>query len=363
MSYQQTELSQNDKKPPIVNPTMVIAAGLAAVLAAFVTSRFGVAETLIGEALAAMIATTGRYAITARLDHMGNAMAGAPIVRSAVRVQRALGRFFTSPSEGRRPTLFGGLLAGVVAFLLGMGTVTAAELSAGKSLPCWIWDNCPQDSPEATLPSVLGGGPSDDPLSIIGDGPSDEPLSFIEDALVNDEQPPAGREPNEGGAPTANENTKEDVASSTVIKPEETKPPEPCDVEEVTARSPKRDVKLATTTTGAGKNKRAKHCPPRPTVPPNSAPSPSPPPASKPSPPPATKGKKPSPATDESPSSAPTGGETPPTSELPPSEPPSSSEPLTNGVSTSGPPPIIEPPSPAPSVPLTNSSEPPTTRS
>jgi hypothetical protein len=34
--------------------------------------------------------------------------------------------------------LLGGLLAAVASFAVGMATVTGVELSAGKSLSCWV---------------------------------------------------------------------------------------------------------------------------------------------------------------------------------------------------------------------------------
>jgi hypothetical protein len=281
MSEQHPEMSQKHNEP-IVSPTPVIAAGLAAVLAAFVTSRFGVAQTLIGEAFAAMIATTGRSVFRAYLAHMGNAMAGAPILRSVVRAQGALEWFFSLPPGARRPILFGGLLAGVVAFSLGLGTVTAAELSAGKSLPCWIWGNCPRGTSDTTLPSVMGGGLSDEPSGMVEGEPRDDSspitedttgedsLPIIEGKPGNDEQPPAGRGLGEGRVPLATENTEEDTAPSRGTKHEETKGFETapsCDVEEPSTRRTKKDVKPTTATTGDGQNQGPQQCAPSPPVP------------------------------------------------------------------------------------------------
>ena len=62
-------------------------------------------------------------------------------------------------------------MAAGISFVLALGAVTALEHSAGKSLTCWVWEDCPAESSSAddepseqqsktTLPSILGGGPS-----------------------------------------------------------------------------------------------------------------------------------------------------------------------------------------------------------
>jgi hypothetical protein len=82
-------------------------------------------------------------------------------------------RGFSSPPGGRwrRWSLLVGrsVVAAGISFLLGLGAVTALEHSAGKSLTCWVWEECPAQSSDdegggssdqSTRPSIFGGGPS-----------------------------------------------------------------------------------------------------------------------------------------------------------------------------------------------------------
>ena len=56
------------KGAPVVSVHQVVGAGLAAATAAFVTSRFGVAGTLLGAALTAMIITGGSAILKSYLE-------------------------------------------------------------------------------------------------------------------------------------------------------------------------------------------------------------------------------------------------------------------------------------------------------
>jgi len=150
-------VDQREDRQPLVKPSTVVAAGLAAALAAFFTSRFGVAGTVLGAALTAMIITGG------------SALFGFYMERAAARARDVRG--LTRMAPPRRSVLLGGLLlAAVASFVLGMGLVTAVELGVGKSLSCWVWNKCPTTddggagaaSSGATTgarPSILGGGP------------------------------------------------------------------------------------------------------------------------------------------------------------------------------------------------------------
>jgi hypothetical protein len=62
--------------------------------------------------------------------------------------------------------LFEGLLAAVVALFLSLSIVTAVEISAGESLTCSVWKNCPGDAAEGTPPSIMGGGLSESAATI-----------------------------------------------------------------------------------------------------------------------------------------------------------------------------------------------------
>jgi hypothetical protein len=87
--------------------------------------------------------------------------------------QKAPYRGFSSPPGGRwrRWSLLVGksVVAAGISFLLGVGALTAIEHSAGKSLSCLVWEECPvqasadeddSSSDTSTQPSIFGGGPS-----------------------------------------------------------------------------------------------------------------------------------------------------------------------------------------------------------
>ncbi len=159
-----------------------MAAGFAAAVAAFVTSRFGVAGTLLGAALTAMIITGGSAILRAHLETVtGNVrkvprklrerrnrwragrsaepdtMPQRPDLRDnfAGRMRAALDWFSHLPPLTRRSILVKGLIAAAVAFVIGMGAIYAVEKGIGNSLSCGIWAKCP----EGASPGIkLGGG-------------------------------------------------------------------------------------------------------------------------------------------------------------------------------------------------------------
>jgi hypothetical protein len=159
-----------------------MAAGFAAAVAAFVTSRFGVAGTLLGAALTAMIITGGSAILKAHLETVtGNVrkvprklrerrnrwragrsaepdtMPERPDLRDnfAGRMRAAFDWFSHLPPLMRRSILVKGLIAAVVAFVIGMGAVYGVEKVIGNSLSCGIWAKCP----DGANPGIkLGGG-------------------------------------------------------------------------------------------------------------------------------------------------------------------------------------------------------------
>ena len=71
------------------------------------------------------------------------------------------------PSARRRFILIRSVVAAGVSLLVGLIIITALEFGVGKSLSCWVWDECIKESSAersgrtaraSTLPSVLGGG-------------------------------------------------------------------------------------------------------------------------------------------------------------------------------------------------------------
>ncbi len=173
------------QKQTILDLPKVIAVGIASPVATILTSRFGVAGTLIGLALGAVI-------LTALADFLKVYLARAPATVAKVpdtvvkmpgglrarlswrnilsRLRAAFARFSSLPpaSARRRSILIGSIVAAGISFLVGLSVVTALELGVGKSLSCWVWDDCPTESSTddgrtsitSTLPSILGGGQS-----------------------------------------------------------------------------------------------------------------------------------------------------------------------------------------------------------
>ncbi len=162
-----------------VDSHQIMAAGLAATGAAFVTSRFGVAGTLLGAALTAMIITGGSAVLKAyienaagrvrsgatRLQERRDARAtaapeaeaptaqtnpannppGRPDLRDnfAGRMRAAVDWFRQLPTTARRPILMKALLAAVVALVICLVAIWGVEKLIGNSLSCGIWSRCP----------------------------------------------------------------------------------------------------------------------------------------------------------------------------------------------------------------------------
>ena len=144
---------EREDNQPLVKPSTVVATGLASALGAFFTSRFGIAGTVLGTALMSMIITAGSALFDAYLERVVGKVRN--VVPGTLRAR-----------PPRRSMLLGGFLTMAASFLVGMVAVTGVELSVGKSLSCWVWNECPtkNDGGEATSggmgtrPSILGGG-------------------------------------------------------------------------------------------------------------------------------------------------------------------------------------------------------------
>ena len=186
-----------------------MAAGFASAGAAVITSRFGVAGTLLGAALTTMIITGGSAILKAYLESVtGNVRKvprklrqrrnrwkagrsaeppdttpGRPDLRDnfAGRFRAALGWFSHLPPLTRRSILIKGLIAAVVAFVIGMGAVYAVERGIGNSLSCGLWANCP----DGATPGIHLSG---------GDGTGAKSSVSLGAAKTND-VPPANLEP------------------------------------------------------------------------------------------------------------------------------------------------------------------------
>jgi hypothetical protein len=174
------------KKQPILDIPKIIAVGIAAPVATILTSRFGVAGTLVGLALSTAILTALADILQVYLARAAAKVAKVPEtvvkmpdgqrtslswhnIRS--RLRAAFARFSTLPPAParRRSILIGSVIGAGISFLVGLIIVTGLELSVGKSLSCWVWNDCPTESSTddgssswktSTLPSIFGGGPS-----------------------------------------------------------------------------------------------------------------------------------------------------------------------------------------------------------
>src|SRR5215218_7915902 len=219
-------MSANSGNSVITTP-QIMSAGLAATGASFVTSRFGVAGTLLGAALTAMIITGGSAILRAYLetlsghvrgmpkklrsrgDQQGEAtMPGRPDLRDnfAGRMRAALGWFSNLPTLRRRSILMKGLLAAVVAFLLCMGLVWGTEKLIGNTLSCGLWAECPYGATPGVHPLGYGGTGAGSSLSggsmnTSGAGPLDRIRQNSRNPFGGD-QPVVGN-PGGGAAPSA----------------------------------------------------------------------------------------------------------------------------------------------------------------
>src|SRR5215208_5194333 len=182
---------EEHQKQTVLDLPKVIAVGIASPIATLLTSRFGIAGTLIGLALSAVIITVMVDVLKvylARASHTAvakvpSSFRAAPLFQPNVRggLKVVFYRFYSLPPQRRRSILRGGALAAGISFVVGLGVVTALELSAGKSLTCWVWKECPVQSSSnniegnqsstnggattktldmSTVPSIFGGSPS-----------------------------------------------------------------------------------------------------------------------------------------------------------------------------------------------------------
>src|SRR5215210_4875599 len=172
---------EEEKSQKVVESYKAVAAGLASVLAAVFTSKLGVAGTLIGTALAAVLITLVSALLKVQLMKASTKISGLPnTVRGSFATQqiripgkpnaepnpepaaqleakskrfsglfsrlRAVPGFLRDlPSNQRRKMLVAGLLAGLVATVIGLAGVTGIELVGGKNLSCLVWSSCSED--------------------------------------------------------------------------------------------------------------------------------------------------------------------------------------------------------------------------
>lgn len=233
---------EEEKSQKVVETYKAVAAGIASVLAAVFTSRLGVAGTLIGTAMAAVLITLGSALFKVQLMKATNKISGLPdTVRGRLSTQqirmpgrpnaepnpepaaepeaadnrspgllarlRALPGFLRDlPSNQRRKMIVAGLLAGLVATAIGLVGVTGIELVGGKPLSCLVWSSCSDDdesggSSRGSSLSIFGG------YSGTGTTPSGDPSKGQPSAPGSGQQAPKGpngepAQPGAGGTPS-----------------------------------------------------------------------------------------------------------------------------------------------------------------
>jgi hypothetical protein len=180
----------------LVETHKAVSAGIASVVTAVFTSKLGVAGTLIGTGLTAMLVTLTSAILKAQLEKASQTVSGLPgAVQGSLPIQqiripgrpnpepdkkpvtpekrlpnlrsrlRAIPRFLRDlPPSQRRKVLIAGTLAGLVATVIGLGGVTGIELAGGKTLSCQVWSSCGSENNTSTGSSG-GTGPS---ISILG---------------------------------------------------------------------------------------------------------------------------------------------------------------------------------------------------
>jgi hypothetical protein len=119
----------------------VLAVGIASPAATVLTSRFGIAGTLLGLALSAVFITAAVDFLKVYLARVPGAVTTIPgglKKRSSLRgvferMRLAFSKFASLPRARRRSILIGGVVAAGVSFIVGLILVTALELGVGKS--------------------------------------------------------------------------------------------------------------------------------------------------------------------------------------------------------------------------------------
>jgi hypothetical protein len=163
----------------ILDLPKVAAGAVAAPLAAILTSRFGVAGTMIGLTLSAVIVTVVADTLKVYLARVPGAVTKipggfkkkSPGRRFFIRLRLPFSKLSSLSPERRGHILGRSVIAGVIVFFIGLVVVTGLELSVGQDLSCWVWNNCASASSGGggtasktsntyTLPSILGGGAS-----------------------------------------------------------------------------------------------------------------------------------------------------------------------------------------------------------
>jgi hypothetical protein len=159
----------DQQKQHIIDLPKTVAGAIATPLAALLTSRFGVAGTMVGLALTAVIVTVMVDTLKVYLARVPGAVTSIPggLKKKSAwggflgRLRSPFSKLSSLPPSRRRSILIRSLIGGVIVFIIGLVVVTGVEASVGKNLSCWAWDDCyTESSAEAGNASDASGLPS-----------------------------------------------------------------------------------------------------------------------------------------------------------------------------------------------------------
>lgn len=165
------------QQPTVFDLPKVLAVGVVSPAAAAITSRFGIAGTLLGLVLSSVLITTGVDLLKVYLARIPGAVTTIPgglrkkssLRNLFERMKRPFSKFASLPHPRRRSLIVGSLFTAGMSCLVGLILITVLEVGVGKNLSCWMWDDCSVESssdgstdPQAnsTLPTILSGAQS-----------------------------------------------------------------------------------------------------------------------------------------------------------------------------------------------------------
>ena len=166
------------QQPTVFDLPKVLAVGVVSPAAAALTSRFGVAGTMLGLVLSAVLITAGVDLLKVYLARVPGAVTTIPggfrkksSLRNLLeRMKRPFSKLASLPRPRRRSLIVGSLVTAGISCLVGLVLITVLEVGVGKNLSCWVGDNCSTesspspsssdgstDAQASTLPTILGG--------------------------------------------------------------------------------------------------------------------------------------------------------------------------------------------------------------
>jgi hypothetical protein len=162
------------QQPTVFDLPKVLAVGVVSPAATVVTSRFGVAGTLLGLVLSSVLITAGVDLLKVYLARVPGAVTTIPggfRKKSSLRnlfekMKRPFSKLASLPRPQRRSLIVGSLLTAGISCMVGLVLITVLEVGVGKNLSCWVWDNCSTESSSSdgsiatqasTPPTILGG--------------------------------------------------------------------------------------------------------------------------------------------------------------------------------------------------------------